>query len=184
MGSSVHEFSRQEYWNGLPFPSPEDLLNPGIEPGSPALQADSLLSEPPRKSPFHVSYINYWHMASHRICILFYAAYSDQFPVDRYLSCFHFFFFAVTNNASMTIYCVYLCVHVSVCICSGRGIVGSEVCAFKMLIVCFYLLILSLLLFLSLLICMLLFFKLSIYLAVSGHRCVMRVFCCTLRASF
>ena len=38
-------FSRQEYWSGLPFPSPEDLPDPGIEPGSPALQADSLLSE-------------------------------------------------------------------------------------------------------------------------------------------
>ena len=36
-------FSRQEYWSGLPFPSPGDLPNPGIEPGSPALQADSLL---------------------------------------------------------------------------------------------------------------------------------------------
>ena len=34
-------FSRQEYWRGLPFPSPGDLPNPGIEPGSPALQADS-----------------------------------------------------------------------------------------------------------------------------------------------
>ena len=43
------EFSRQEYWSGLPFPSPEDLPNPGIEPGSPALQADALLSEPPGK---------------------------------------------------------------------------------------------------------------------------------------
>ena len=42
------EFSRQEYWSGLPFPSPGDLPNPGIEPGSPALQADSLLSEPPK----------------------------------------------------------------------------------------------------------------------------------------
>ena len=41
------EFSRQEYWSGLPFPSPGDLPNPGIEPGSPALQADSLPSEPP-----------------------------------------------------------------------------------------------------------------------------------------
>ena len=41
------EFSRQEYWSGLPFPSPGDLLNPGIEPGSPALWADTLLSEPP-----------------------------------------------------------------------------------------------------------------------------------------
>ena len=42
-------FPRQEYWNGLLFPSPGDLPDPGIEPGSPALQADSLLSEPPGK---------------------------------------------------------------------------------------------------------------------------------------
>ena len=39
-------FSRQEYWSALPFPSPGDLPNPGIEPGSPALQADALTSEP------------------------------------------------------------------------------------------------------------------------------------------
>ena len=38
-------FSRQEYWSGLPFPFPEGLSDPGIEPGSPALQADSLPSE-------------------------------------------------------------------------------------------------------------------------------------------
>ena len=38
-------FSRQEYWSELPFPSPGDLPNPGIEPGSPALQADSLPTE-------------------------------------------------------------------------------------------------------------------------------------------
>ena len=37
-------FSRQGYWNGLPFPSPGDLPNPGIEPGAPALQGDSLLT--------------------------------------------------------------------------------------------------------------------------------------------
>ena len=37
-------FSQQEYWSGLPFPSPGDLPNPGIEPGSPALQADALSS--------------------------------------------------------------------------------------------------------------------------------------------
>ena len=43
-------FSRQEYWSGLPFPSPGDLPNPGIKPGSPALQADTLPSEPPGKS--------------------------------------------------------------------------------------------------------------------------------------
>ena len=41
------EFPRQEYWSGLPFPSPGDLPNPGIEPGSPALWADALPSEPP-----------------------------------------------------------------------------------------------------------------------------------------
>ena len=51
------EFSRQEYWSGLLFPSPEDLPDPGIEPGSPALQADSLPSEPPEKNYYciHVS---------------------------------------------------------------------------------------------------------------------------------
>ena len=41
------EFSRQENWSGLPFPSPRDLCDRGIEPGSLALQADSLPSEPP-----------------------------------------------------------------------------------------------------------------------------------------
>ena len=41
------EFSRQEYWHGLPFPSPEDLPDPGIEPGSPTLQADLLPTELP-----------------------------------------------------------------------------------------------------------------------------------------
>ena len=42
-------FSRQEYWSGLPFPSPGDLPNSGIEPRSPAFQADALTSEPPGK---------------------------------------------------------------------------------------------------------------------------------------
>ena len=42
-------FSRQEYWSGLPFPSPGDLPNPGIKLRSPALQADALTSEPPGK---------------------------------------------------------------------------------------------------------------------------------------
>ena len=43
------EFFRQEYWSGLPFPSPGDLPDPGIEPRSPAWQADALPSEPPGK---------------------------------------------------------------------------------------------------------------------------------------
>ena len=42
-------FFRQEYWSGLPFPSPGDLPDPGIEPRSPTLEADALTSEPPGK---------------------------------------------------------------------------------------------------------------------------------------
>ena len=52
-GSSVHGDSpRQEYWSGLPCPPPGDLPNPGIEPRSPGLQVDSLLSEPPGKARY------------------------------------------------------------------------------------------------------------------------------------
>ena len=47
------EFSWPEYWNGLPFPFPGDLPNPGIEPRSPTLQADSLPAEPPGKFKDH-----------------------------------------------------------------------------------------------------------------------------------
>ena len=45
LGFSVHEIPRQEYWSGLLFPSPEEIPNPGIEPWSPASQADSLQFE-------------------------------------------------------------------------------------------------------------------------------------------
>ena len=48
-GSSVHGFSRQEYWSGLPCPPPGDLPDPGIKPRSPALQVDSLPSEQSQK---------------------------------------------------------------------------------------------------------------------------------------
>ena len=53
LGSSIPlsmGFSRQESWSGLPFPSPGDLPDPGIKPGSPTLQADSLPSESPGKA--------------------------------------------------------------------------------------------------------------------------------------
>ena len=46
---STMGFSRQEYWGELPFPSLGDLPDPGVEPGSPTLQADSVPSEPPEK---------------------------------------------------------------------------------------------------------------------------------------
>jgi len=52
------EFSRKEYWSGLPFPSPGDFPDPGIEPGSPALQADALLSGPLGKPKPEGSKIN------------------------------------------------------------------------------------------------------------------------------
>ena len=62
-------FSRQKNWNGLPFPSPGDLHNPGIETGSPALQADSLLSEPPGKP--QISNIVHLFMCLLAICMSF-----------------------------------------------------------------------------------------------------------------
>ena len=49
-GSPVHGFSREEYWRGEPFPFPGDLPCPGIKPGSPELQADSLPSENQERS--------------------------------------------------------------------------------------------------------------------------------------
>ena len=51
-GSSTHGISQEEYWSGLAFPTPGDVSKPGIEPGCPALQADSLLTESPEK-PIH-----------------------------------------------------------------------------------------------------------------------------------
>ena len=59
------EFSRQEYWSGLPFPYPGNLPNPGIEPRSPALQADSLLSDPLGKplSDLYLIIIQEWKWA-------------------------------------------------------------------------------------------------------------------------
>ena len=52
-------FSRQGYWSELPFPSPGDLPDPGIEPGFPTLQPDALSSEPPGKPNFSGIVISY-----------------------------------------------------------------------------------------------------------------------------
>ena len=60
-GSSVHGIIQEEYWSGLPFFSPGDLPDPGIEPTS-ALQADSLLSDPPGK-PEVMFYIILMHIS-------------------------------------------------------------------------------------------------------------------------
>ena len=63
-------FPRQKYWSGLPFPSPGGLPSwPGIEPSSPALQADSLLAEPPGK-PLIIVYIKQINAGKNLKCIL------------------------------------------------------------------------------------------------------------------
>ena len=55
------EFSRPEYWSGLPFPSPGDLLDPVIELGSPALQVDSLPTELSGKPWLRMAWCKHWH---------------------------------------------------------------------------------------------------------------------------
>ena len=87
------EFSRQEYWSGLPFPSPGDLCDSRIEPRSPALQADTLPSEPPGKAYYYYYIISILFLyqllkASHYerglMCVLrfylFYICYSKFLP--------------------------------------------------------------------------------------------------------
>ena len=65
-------FSRQEYWSRLPFPSPRDLPSPGPDPGSPALEADTLPTEPPGKNgrktqqqPAHWALLNHVNRNPH-----------------------------------------------------------------------------------------------------------------------
>ena len=72
MDSSLHQaplsigFSQQEYWSGVPFPSPGNLPDPGIKPRSPALLTDTLPSEPPGKSIYKSIYI-YIYVHNHYI---------------------------------------------------------------------------------------------------------------------
>ena len=66
-------FYRQENWSGLPFPSPGDLPNTGIKPGSPALQANALPSKPPRKPvPPNVSFKQMSHLLTIRNILTLY----------------------------------------------------------------------------------------------------------------
>ena len=85
-------FSRQEYWSGLPFPSPEDLPNLGIELRSPALQAVSLPAEPQGKPTSHVrvvisdifGHFLCYFVSLHTILVYFFS--NLAFPLDA--SCF------------------------------------------------------------------------------------------------
>ena len=62
------EFSRQEYWSGLPFPSPGDLPDSGIEPRSPELQADALPSEPPGNPQKIILNYKIQHFSKEKTC--------------------------------------------------------------------------------------------------------------------
>ena len=68
-------FSRQEHWSRLPFPSPGDLPDPGIEPGSPTLEAGALTSEPPGK-PNMAKDTNNWQIYVMRIWVWFVLVFS------------------------------------------------------------------------------------------------------------
>ena len=74
------KFSRQEYWSGLPFTSPGDLPNPGIEPSSPAFQANSLVFEPPGKSQKGPNFLK-WSSAI--------PPHTNENPLQHCLKCIH-----------------------------------------------------------------------------------------------
>ena len=85
------EFSRQEYWSGLPFPTPDDLLNPGIEPQSPASAGGFCTTVPPGKLRIEIYLPNIPSFTSLPSSVPNQAkfAYSDRLWKARF-SCFHF----------------------------------------------------------------------------------------------
>ena len=78
------EFSRQEYWSGLPCPSPGDLPDPGIEPGSPALQADSLPTESPGTPKRLLNFVRYFSVSVEMI--IFFSLHSIVVVIIQLLS--------------------------------------------------------------------------------------------------
>ena len=96
------KISWQEYWSGLPFPSPGVLPDPGIKPGSPALQADAFMSKPPRKPVYMYKYAlslnihlySRWNIVFWTIC--------DLFPFHPKYSC---------KSKDSIFSCMYVCVY-------------------------------------------------------------------------
>ena len=84
--------ARQEYWSGLPFPSPVDFPNPGIEPRSPALQANSLLFEPPGKPSTYI-------MGCYKIGLI--VKWLEQRPLELFLCFYHLplYYFPVVDKS-------------------------------------------------------------------------------------
>ena len=76
------EFSRQEYWSGLPFPSPGDLPHSGIKPASPALQGDSLPAEPPRSWYLNIICPRENSLGFHPVSPAANPCFSPNFPVQ------------------------------------------------------------------------------------------------------
>ena len=68
LGSSVHGISRQEYWSGLPFPSPGALPDPGIELAAPALAGGFFTTEPPGKLVYVESFLYAWSLTKEESC--------------------------------------------------------------------------------------------------------------------
>ena len=107
-------FSRQEYWSGLPFPSPGDLPDPGIEPRSPTLQADALTSEPLGKP----------------LC-----SFLQKLNIDSYFPVCNVSFVSLLWNFSLCICfsAVWLCVPGSGCLCPKSCSEFSELLQFTCL---------------------------------------------------
>ena len=84
-GSSVHGIFQEEYWSGLPFPSPGHLPNLGIEPGSPALQADSSPSESPGKARYTNSthWVRTWGNGEHCSEFSFIWIFAENLPAKE-----------------------------------------------------------------------------------------------------
>ena len=114
-------FSRQEYWSGLPCPPPGNLPNPGIEPRSPALQADSLLSETPGK-PKNTEWVAYplsrrssWLRSQTRVpCIAgrFFTSWATREALRVHLCCLTWQDFIFLLWLSNTIYIYYTYIYI------------------------------------------------------------------------
>ena len=109
-------FSRQEYWNGLPFPSSGDLPDPGIEPASPALHADSLLSEPPGKPNIsdNEQYLSFFLWLISLSIILFKSIYdvaNDKIPFLLWLINIPLCFCVCIYIYTSTYYLIYICIY-------------------------------------------------------------------------
>ena len=94
-------FSRQEYRSGLPFPSPGDLPDPGIEPGSPALEADALTSEPPGKPKQTKAYIKFHTTAHIYNHLLEYLHFNDVIQRPQQKNYFNVLNFAVKQQVML-----------------------------------------------------------------------------------